>query len=382
MKFSIDWDRLQVPEPVRRRLSSHSLQSIQGIHRFDASVAIRGLNVPVHVVSCYSDSSRVLCERWRDGILLLHNSYLTSFIQHVGLAALAAQNFATEIAGHSARDMIYSLGKKLVAEQMHVLAPSRIARVLFLETVIAHEAGWRRLVELKAAHSRLDRSVTFLARLISDFLMHHELGHAAVVDQRFDQFTKAFVENHLSQADLGDFSEAEVAWLTEEATADVFSLNCCLARYAPTASGETLRSYLVFLARSVTVMNLLYAFAADMHRLNVDESFDGVNVGRELMAWAHRESVMVAYLEAFDFEPETVVAREDDDLLPLRFDDECFSALWHGQELIQPPSENVRLLAEVISQGFEMNDFAQVIAGFRAPWVLGADDVPPGTASV
>jgi len=37
-----------------------------------------------------------------------------------------------------------------------------------------------------------------------------------------------------------------------------------------------------------------------------------VNVGRDLTAWAHRESVLVAYLKAFDFEPETVLAQKDD----------------------------------------------------------------------
>lgn len=326
---------------------------------------IEGLAVPIHIVSCYSDRSRILCDRWRDGVILLHNSYLTSFLQHLAAVAMVAEN------GHGAglppaEDTITALGKKLVAEQMHVIAPSRMARVLFLETVSTYEPAWREVVRRKTAHPALARSVDTFARITSDFLLHHELGHTAASDHRFDPFTRDWVEAQLAQIDLSDLTAHEGAWLREEASADIFGLNCCIVRYAEALSAERLRAYLLFLARSVTVMNVLYAFAADLHRQNVDPDHAGPNVTLELLVWTHREALMVTYLEAFPFDEETVTARATDDLLPLTFSPDLFQGLWSTAQIVAEPSEDARLFAEIVSAGFEAQSFDAVIAGVRA----------------
>lgn len=373
MTSSIDWIRLQPPPGLRRRLAAHQLNSILEIHTVDPSIAIAGVEVPVHIVSCYSDRSRILCVRWPDAIVLLHNSYLTSFIHHIAVATLVGVH--GQAAGlPPTADIIAGLGKKLVAEQMHVIAPSQMARVMFLEAAIAYESSWRRVIALKDADPALRRSADLFARLTSDFLLNHEMGHAAAGDTRFDPFTRDWVERRLAGVDLTDFDEGQARLLREEATADVFSLNTCLARYAPMLSADTLRNYLIFLARTVTVMNVLYAFAADLHRANVDPGYAGTNVEGELMAWSHREATMIEYLEAFPFSDETVVAQPNDDVVSLAFDPVLFKGLWDGVTLVTPPSEDARLLAEVIGWGFEAQSFDRVIEGMRAHRLLSEDD--------
>lgn len=361
-----------MPAQLRRRLESHRLQSVHEIITVDPSVAIKGVDVPIHIVSCYSDRSRILCEHWRDGVVLLHNSYLTSFLQHLAAVVMVTADGGSEDLPPT-KDILLSMGKKLLAEQMHVISPSGMARVLFLETVLKYEPAWREVVRLKDSQPRLSRSVDTFARLTSDFLLNHELGHTAAQDARFEPFTRSWVQAALADDQVPSLTATQRAWLRDEATADVFGLNCCLARYAPSLSAETLRSYLIFLARSVTAMNVLYAFAEDLHRANIDREFCVADIDFEMTAWAHRERVMIEYLESFPFHHETVIPRPQDDLASLPNIPDLFAPMLDTKSLVSPPSEDARLLAEIVSAGFEAGSFERVIEGVRAHRVLEAE---------
>lgn len=334
------------------------------------------MRLPVYVVSCYSDRSRILCHRRKDGIILLLNSYLTSFLDNIALLSLVAANYPDNL-GESldAETLAHSFAKKLVSEQMYVIQPSRMARVLFLETMLAFEGHWRRLVELRTVEPCLrDSSLTY-TRLASDFLLHHELGHVAAKDDRFCPFTNDVVEAYLAETPIEEFSGDDRHWFSEEASADLFGLNCCIARYAPSLSEETLRTYLIYVARSVTAFNVLYLWAADLHRINVaDEVAPSSELSIELLHWAHREALMCRYLNGFEFGEERVICAVADQKLELKIGNDQFAPFWSAATLHEPPDDSSRRLAEVIANGFDDGaDFSSVISSVRSPWLLNTD---------
>lgn len=353
-------------------ISDPSLGRVVGIHPFDPSPAITGVDKPTVVVSIASDVKRQTVEVYRQFVLLFQNSYLLSFADNLGLAWL----YHNHVAPIDIDAFGFGFAKKFAAEQLHVLRPSPIARVLFLEAVMAYEPAWREPILEKQSNEALSRSSMMLTRIAADYMLHHEMGHISEHDHRFDQFVKPVVAAHLEESELNDLSTNQRALLIEEAEADIFGINCCLARYAPYMAADELRDYLTFAVRSIVVMNLVYAFADDIHRVNVDSEHGMSEINHTLLQWQHREKIAVSHIAHIDFDDIGIVTGRQSDLLSLPSADEIFASATRGEDISGIQDDNMRRMALVINDGFENGgNFNAVINGMRQNWLLEGDSL-------
>jgi hypothetical protein len=313
---------------------------------FTAAMAIKGLRRPVSVVSCHDDRSRIICETWRDAVVVVHNSYLTSFMREIAVFAMALEGAgAYGWTGPPLAALYAAVGKKFVAEQMHAIAPSHLARILFLESVIDYERHFRRIYALRDANPRLAARSNLFARMISDFFMHHELGHVAEVDPRFDRFIQPTIDAHLSEVTEDEARVLDIELIRREARADIFGLNCCFSIYGPDLTEATLRSYCTLLVHGVTALNVLHAAAHDLHRLNCDPAHDVLDIDFEFAMWSHRQAVMLRYLDAFIFDQRTVPCADADEIGVVSLPVEPLDALLDSEALVAPLSDDIRLSA-------------------------------------
>jgi hypothetical protein len=341
---------------------------------FTPAIAIKGLRRPVFVVSCHDDRSRILCETWRDAVIVIHNSYLTSFMREIATFAMVLEAGAENAGwtGPTLPALYAAVGKKFVAEQMHAIAPSHLARILFLESVIDYERHFRRIYALRTADSRLARCSNLFARLVSDFFMHHELGHVAEVDSRFDPFIRPTIDEHLSELAEDEIQLLDVDLLRREARADIFALNCCFSIYGPDLTETTLRSYCTLLIDGVTALNVLYAAANELHRLNADSTHQLIDIDFEFALWHHRQAIMSRYVDGFIFDKRTIKCADNDAIGVVTLPAEALDVLLDPQGLVVPLSEDTRRISELLSFGFAdtPHAFDAVINGSRVTSLL------------
>lgn len=349
-------------------VSNPQLGKVVSVEELLLSTVVENVDRRCFLVSCYTDRIRTVCERHRSFILILDNSYLLSFVDNLGLAWLCDKHREPlELSAFTV-----GFAKKFVAEQMYRIRPSSMARILFMESMLAYEPEWRKPIERKEDDDLLDRSSKRLTAMTADFLRHHEIGHTATRDTRFDVLVRKPVAEALTGLDLSDLTERERTILTEEVEADIFGLNCCIALYAGMMTEEQIREYLTFVARAAICLNMLYAYADDLHRINVDEKYRCEPVSTSYLMAAYREVIMVRHLTDFLFDTDTVEATSNPDLL-LKVGDasNIFEPILAGAEIIDHPSEGVRRAAQVLDLGFaDGGDFEAVINGVRSSWML------------
>ena len=213
--------------------------------------------------------------------------------------------------------------------------------------------------------------------LTADFLLHHEIGHTAVRDRRFDPFVSERVHDALGSLGEIQLDDQHRLILREEAEADLFGLNCCFSRYAPGMSERHLREYLDFAARFVIAINLFYAVSDDIHRLNVDGSHGGSSIETAFEIASHRLAIMSAHIESFLLGEDTAPCAPSDEFLGLDDPSMLFDAFMAaGPAMTECTHEDLRHASQIIDLGLQAGgDFDAIIGGYRKTWVLGDDPV-------
>jgi len=371
-------------DSIAHLLRGRSFAKVLGAYDYDMGLVFVGgqaaaAGAKVVVFSHNTPSFRILCDDWGDEILIHHNHYMTSFLDNVALASMAgalAKAGAADVALPPA-ELAAGLGRKFLAEQMFEIADSRMARVLFLENLIATDDAFRGLFALRDATPALAASSHLFTAMASDFLLHHELGHVVSGVDAFAPFMAEALAYGEKLPAYRQWLPRHQARFRDEAGADVFALTVVMKVYAELAAEPTLRSYLAFLIGAVVRMEVLYRMAADAHRANVDPAFDPGDVDLDYAMWHARLDVMSSYLDGVAFDAETVTPLAKDAFLPL--DGEVLHALT-GTEYAAPISPATRQVAEAISLGFEgQPGFGAVIEASRVTRQL--DRRGPGTAS-
>lgn len=363
---------LQNRDAVKAALDDPSLGTIAGLHEFQPSVAIQGVSKPALVVSIHSDSKRQIIEEFRTFILLFQNSYVLSFVDNLALAWL----YHNHVEKLDLDAFGFGFSKKMAAEQLHVLTPSDMSRTLFLECVMAYEPAWRVPVLARSKTPALEEASRTLTRMTADFMLHHEIGHMAETDERFEPFVKPTVDQYLQSVDVPDWLDTDLSILREEAEADLFGINCCLATYAPFLTQHELRSYLSFVVRGISTMNVVYAFADDLHRNNIDPEYAMKDINLTFWEWQHREAISHRHIQEFDFDTLELKTANKSKLLDLPAADALFASATRGEDIAAIQNEHHRRMALVINDGFAGDKgFDDVIRAVRQDWLLEGDDI-------
>jgi hypothetical protein len=344
-----------------------ALGQIIGIEERDYAAVIENLDRQCFVASCYTDRKRVIGERYRKFFLIIQNSYLLGFFDNLGLAWLHhLHHRPIELVPFTA-----GLPKKFVAEQLYRLGKSEMARVLFVETMLAYEPAWRTVVLAKDELPALAQSSRQLTRIASDFFLSHEIGHAATNDSRYDVQVREPIAAALAERDLEDLTAESIALLREEAEADRFGTDNCIAIYAQTMSDPRLRQYLKFVVQVTAVLNILYSMTDHLHQTNVDERHRHADLEQMLLVWAHREAIACDHIDSFNFSDTPLTPAPSDTYLDLGDPTELFDGLRDFNRLTEPPNEHARRMAMVLDLGLsEGEGFEQVINAVRSSWML------------
>ena len=367
---STDWsaiDFADVPPRVQRLIQSKPRGKVQAVHHYEIAPAIAGEHRPVFVVSHNDDRSRVFLQRTPYALVLFQNSYLTSFVDDLVTFALTASD-----RGENLEELCNALARKYVAEQMLTAGPSEMARVLFLESLIGFEPRWRRLYEVRNADTDgIGRRSQVVTRTVSQFLMHHELGHVAEADSRYAEITGALIDTYLAERESNERTRLSALNFEEEAQADLFALYGCMAIAARQHNASVVKSLLDITVRATVVLDVLYAIAHDLHRVNVDPQHQ-VDIDSPLTLWPHREALLLQALDDFSFGPHTFEACSDDLAEPFVFPEHMWPALTDIDAFLAPVTDDIRRVSQVIAQGFEFHPegFRAVVEGSRTEWLL------------
>jgi hypothetical protein len=366
---SPDTSTVRNSRAFRAALADPTLGRIIAVRDYAPAGEIRDLNRPVFVVSCYSDTGRQIGTKFDQFVLLVQNSYMIGFVHTLAGGWLY----------HSHRTPLditafqVGVAKKFVGEQLYRRSPSDIARVLFLESVLTFERVWRIPVEARTSDPVFKSSVDLLTDLTAHFMLYHELGHLAVAGDPFYPFIRDRVRVYMEEGDVSDVPASARKVLVEEAEADLFSLACCVNAFAPRMSAQHLRAYLGFAARALTAMNIFYAMADDLHRINVDPQFPA-DVAATFALWGHRESLMAAFIATYPFDDTTVVCAADDALLDIPDYDSFFNGMYDSEALVFEINEDDRRFLQLIDLALVPGgNFDSVIDGTRVQWMLGED---------
>ncbi len=329
---------------------------IQGIHEFDMSPAINNINKKAYVATCHSIKYKTSFAADTNSIVVIHNTHIVSLFYNIALFKMAFMYYPKEssLSGKQFAELAKSLGKVFVSERIYHLKNCHMARTLLLEASINYEGAHRVLFELSENTPILKNSSLMFARIASDFTLHHEIGHNSQVDERFSQFVDEAINEYLCEIELTD--DLNIAHLKYEMYADIFSINCCIARYSTKLSETNLREYLKFIISMFSTVNALYLFAEDTYRINVDNSYKSfLDINKNLLSLSHRESLMFSYVSSFVFDKKFVECVEFDNLLNIGNDEVISSIMIDTEFYVREHSESSRRISELISRAFDSN---------------------------
>ncbi|WP_316858001.1 hypothetical protein [uncultured Cohaesibacter sp.] len=324
----------------------------------------------IYQVMHNSKGHKYLVRDFGDVFVIFNNGYMTSFLTNLALNAMIASREINRDFGISNAKLARGLAKKFFAEQLFVHQDTRMARVLFLETLIEYDKYLREIIVFRTQLPELEHSTDTFSALATDFMHNHELGH---VFSREKQFAAYMQEARKLLADQSEFATIYPDgndMLEEEVAADIFGLNTVIGAYANRISGPRLKEYLVFLTIAVARMQVLYALADDSHALNQNPDHPQTELDAKLAVWQLREWAVMEFLRRYEFGEGSIIPVEKDDLLSLNIELSGIADI-STSDLAEPENESSRMLAELIAQGFEENaGFDCVIEGTRGIRIL------------
>lgn len=364
-----DTNIVQSSRAFRAALADPTLGRIIAVRNYAPASEIHDFGKPIFVVSCYSDRGRQIGTVFDRFVLLVQNSYMIGFVHTLAGGWLYHTNRAPlDIAAFQV-----GVAKKFVGEQLYRRAPSEIARVLFLESLLSFERVWRIPVTARGEDSQYKASVDILTDMTAHFMLYHELGHVAVATDPFHPFIRERVRAYMEDADLGDVPASARQALVDEAEADLFSLAVCFAAFAPHVTERHLRAYLGFATRALTAMNIFYAMSDDLHRINVDPQFPS-DVAQTFALWGHREALMAGFIASFPLDETTAPAVSADGFLDLRDYDAFFNGMYDSEALVFELDEDDRRFLQLVDLALASGgDFDKIIDGTRVQWMLNED---------
>jgi len=348
---SLNWNDISLLLPYFNESDIH------GIHKFDVSSAVKNVNKNVWVVTCSSIKYKTSFASDNNNIIVVHNTHIVSLFYNIALFKMAFKHYHEKslMSGKKYEELVKSLSKVFVAERIYHLQNSHMSRTLLLESSIIYENAHRVIFSLSENMPLLKSSSLMLARVASDFTLHHEIGHNSQVDKRYSQFVDESIEEYLSEYCLDD--DINIPHLKYEMYADIFAINCCIARYSSKLTETNLREYIKFIISMFSSVNSLYLFAEDIHRINVDNNYQSfLNIKKNLLILAHRESLMYSYISAFVFDREFVECVESDEFLDIGAGDGISSILTDTDFYTREYSESSRRISELISRAFDSSE--------------------------
>lgn len=137
------------------------------------------------------------------GIIILHNTYLSSFAYNLFLCMLYVQNTEGHclMTSEPLRSLLKHNFKKFFAEQLLHNFNNIFSRAVFLETLLYEQQIMTPIIERRKQDKDFDEKVEFASQIMSGIISTHELGHFYLNDS--NSFWERYLES--SPSGLSDF---------------------------------------------------------------------------------------------------------------------------------------------------------------------------------
>lgn len=357
-------------EDIAHLVSGQEFDNLYGV----SEITLEGVELEtvrhIYQVMHNSKGHKYLVRDFGDVFVIFNNGYMTSFLTNLALNAMIASREINRNFGISNAKLARGLAKKFFAEQLFVHQDTRMARVLFLETLIEYDKYLREIIAFRTQVPELELSTDTFSSLATDFMHNHELGHVFSREKKFVAYLQEARKLLAERSEFATIYPDGNDTIVEEIAADIFGLNTVMGAYANRISGSRLKEYFGFLMMAVTRMQVLYALADDAHILNQNPDHPQTELDAKLSVWQLREWATVEFLHRYEFGQDSIIPIEKDDLLSLSIELSGVADI-STSDLAEPENDSSRMLAELIAQGFEEGaSFNSVIEGTRGTRVL------------
>ncbi|WP_316859767.1 hypothetical protein [uncultured Cohaesibacter sp.] len=348
-------------------------QEFDNLHRV-SEITLEGVELEtvrhIYQVMHNSKGDTYKVRDFGDQFVIFSNAYMTSFLTNLALIAMVDSREINRDFGVSNAKLARGLAKKFFAEQLFVHQDTRMARVLFLETLIEYDKYLREIIAFRTRMPELEHSTDTFASLVTDFMHNHELGHVFSREKQFVAYMQAARKLLTEQSEFATIYPDGNETLEEEVAADIFGLITVLGAYRNRISGLRLKEYLKFMFETATRLQVLFVLADDIHALNQNPDHPRTELDAKLSVWQLREWAVMEFLRRYEFGEGSIIPVEKDDLLSLNIELSGIADI-STSDLAEPENESSRMLAELIAQGFEENaGFDCVIEGTRGIRIL------------
>lgn len=266
-----------------------------------------------HLVHLYDEQIDANLLQTQQGLVLIANSYLSSFAYNLFLSWIYAQKNKT-----SPDRLLTHNFKKFFAEQLLHARTDIASRALLLETLLFEQVVMIPVFKAKADDTQLASAADAAANVMTSLLSFHELGHY-FLDTKPD-FWNEFTAGTPAVVDV----LSREPWrslpkqLFEELRCDSVAIISCLENYKQTLDGAKVLSIIVF------------AFAAYSVMFSLSRSAEAWCLGLQTIA---PEEVDLRNLQAFHRENVIPIRVDKDFLMRARYVVDLCSRLAEDQNL-------------------------------------------------
>lgn len=180
------------------------------------------------------------------GLVLVHNTYLSSFAYNLFLSWIFdsySKGGIDNLEKHKKVLLKYNL-KKFFGEQLYAFHNNIFSRAILLETLLYEQQLIIPIFELKQQNTELDKKANFAASVMSQLVSLHELGHYYL--DGFEETWEQVLGNSKEAQNL--FQEIEQQYpdaFLEEVRCDIIAVLNCINQHQSTPK-EILLPIIVF----------------------------------------------------------------------------------------------------------------------------------------
>jgi len=220
------------------------------------------------------------------GLLMIHNTYLSSFAYNLLLCRLLYAGDDSNEGKTNLKRLLKHNFKKYFAEQLFAAHNNIFSRAILLETLLYEQQMMVPVFGAKARDESLSRNADIGAQLMSSALSFHELGHFYLdnTPQLWDEILANFPD---VLTDLyKEVSENYPSQFVEEFRCDIISAISCFDQYQ-TETDKTFRLRLIVF--SFAAFAVLYSLTKSAQKTTSDKKSVGDEVDFESIEKKHIE---------------------------------------------------------------------------------------------
>lgn len=158
-------------------------------------------------VSLYDEDIASNVIRTSNGIILIDNSYLSSFAYNLALSRVYTVSMQEDTGPQEDRLLRYNL-KKFYGEQLFAKHNNSFSRAVLLETLLYEEKHMRPVFANIKENADLQSAASILSQIMASLVVNHEMGHY-YLDHSPEICDPVFLKNKLAVTPILDFAEAE-----------------------------------------------------------------------------------------------------------------------------------------------------------------------------